>query len=97
MGRLSLGNQADWENYQNAGWSLREYFGWIWWTELLSTLSTTMGNPAAPEYQAALRSCLRWDDERNEPYLQLPSFPDLRLVPYRDGFAGDIVGVQLFI
>jgi hypothetical protein len=26
-----------------------------------------------------------WDAERDEPYLPLPGFPDLRLTPYRVG------------
>lgn len=52
------------------------------------------------EYVKALATCLRWDYERNEPYLQLPSFPDLRLTPYRPGIAEDLVsarGIEMVI
>ncbi len=48
---------------------------------------------AVPGYAAALASSLRWDGARDEPYLQLPSFPDLRLVPYRPGIADDLVSL----
>ena len=34
---------------------------------------------------------MMWDEERKEPYLQLPSFPDIRLVPYRPGMAEGLV------
>ncbi len=44
------------------------------------------------EYLTKLRESLRWDAERQEPYLQLPSFPDLRLTPFREGIEDDIVG-----
>ncbi|BEI82844.1 hypothetical protein CcaverHIS002_0307120 [Cutaneotrichosporon cavernicola] len=39
----------------------------------------------------AYASSLKWDAVRGEPYLQLPSFPDLRLIPYREGIASDLV------
>lgn len=29
-------------------------------------------------------NCLRWDEERDEPYLQLPDFPDLRMTAARE-------------
>ncbi|GMK56871.1 hypothetical protein CspeluHIS016_0307110 [Cutaneotrichosporon spelunceum] len=45
----------------------------------------------SPAYAAALAASLHWDSARDEPYLQPPSFPDLRLVPYRPGIAGDLV------
>lgn len=45
----------------------------------------------SPAYKHAVATCLRWDKARDEPYLQLPSFPDLRLTPYRPGIAEDLV------
>lgn len=52
-----------------------------------------MPKPAfdSPEYQHALATCVRWDPEREEPYLQLPSFPDLRLTPFRAGIEDEYV------
>ncbi|CAK9780066.1 hypothetical protein CC85DRAFT_283645 [Cutaneotrichosporon oleaginosum] len=47
----------------------------------------------SPAYAAALAGSAQWDTARNEPYLQLPSFPDLRLIPYRPGIAGDLVAL----
>jgi hypothetical protein len=46
---------------------------------------------ASPSYLAALSSALRWDPEREETYLQLPSFPELRLVPFREGIEDELV------
>lgn len=46
---------------------------------------------SSPAYAAALADSLKWDAERDEPYLQLPSFPDLRFIPYRAGVADDLV------
>lgn len=46
---------------------------------------------SSPEYRSALSSSLRWDAERKEPYLQLPSFPDLRLTLFREGIVDDLV------
>ena len=55
-------------------------------------MSTQRTDTSSPEYRAKLRTSLRWDPEREEPYLQLPSFPHLRLVPFREGIEDDLVG-----
>ena len=34
---------------------------------------------------------VRWDIDLDEPYLQLPSFPNLRLTPIRPGDGPDLV------
>ncbi len=49
------------------------------------------------EYRAALSTCLRWDETRREPYLQLPSFPDLRLTLWREGVEDDLVNMSHWI
>jgi hypothetical protein len=46
---------------------------------------------SSAEYKQQLRSCLRWDPESKEAYLQLPSYPDLRLSPMRSGSADGLV------
>ncbi|KAL7418620.1 hypothetical protein Q5752_007078 [Cryptotrichosporon argae] len=45
----------------------------------------------SPEYSVALATSLRWDDDRGEPYIQLPSFPYLRLTPFREGIEDELV------
>jgi hypothetical protein len=63
----------------------------------LDRIAFAMSKPdrAAPGYAASLASSRRWDGARDEPYLQLPSFPDLRLVPYRPGIADDLVSLGI--
>lgn len=45
----------------------------------------------SPEYMRELSTALRWDGERQELYLRLPSFPHLRLVLLRPGIEDDLV------
>lgn len=41
---------------------------------------------------------MRWDEVADEPYLVLPSFPDLRLTPWRAGDEDDVVnGIQILV
>jgi hypothetical protein len=53
------------------------------------------------DYRTTLADSVYYDPEREEIYLQLPSFPDLRLTPLRQGDAqqlvcgGPILGVEL--
>ncbi len=46
---------------------------------------------SSEEYRTSLKNSLRWDSERDEPYLQLPSFSELRITPARQGDGEDIV------
>jgi hypothetical protein len=47
----------------------------------------------SPSYREALATALRWDPKRQEPYLQLPSYPELRLTPFRNGIEDEIVSL----
>lgn len=52
---------------------------------------TTKRDTSSAEYLASLANSLRWDDDRAEPYIQLPSFPDLRLTLFRQGIEDQLV------
>lgn len=49
--------------------------------------------PRDSAYAAALQDTLRWDAARGEAYLQLPSFPSVRLTPFRPGMAPALVAL----
>lgn len=57
--------------------------------------SSTESSRDSEEYRASLGQCLRWDPVRQEPYLQLPSYPELRITPFRAGIEDQIVSVRL--
>lgn len=46
---------------------------------------------SSPEYKRALNESLRWDHDRREPYLLLPTGD--RIVPFRPGIASDIAAL----
>lgn len=72
-------------------------FGIILFWLLRSARDNMKPDRSSPEYMHELSTALRWDPERQELYLRLPSFPHLRLVLLRPGIEDDLVGAQMSI
>ncbi|EJT50074.1 hypothetical protein A1Q1_00729 [Trichosporon asahii var. asahii CBS 2479] len=57
----------------------------------MSASTSTKLDRSSPEYKRSLTEALRWDHDRREPYLLLPTGD--RIVPFRPGIASDIAAL----
>ncbi|ORY27736.1 hypothetical protein BCR39DRAFT_536871 [Naematelia encephala] len=54
-------------------------------------MSTNKPDTSSEKYKESLSNSLRWDQVEGQAYIQLPSYPNLRLVPFRQGIEDEIV------
>jgi hypothetical protein len=60
-------------------------------TAAISPSNSPKRDYSSASYRESLATALRWDPQRQELYLQLPSYPELRLTPFREGIEDDLV------
>lgn len=66
------------------------------WSAPIKLVIQDMTRPdrTSPEYTRELSTAVRWDSDRQELYLRLPSFPHLRLFMLREGIEDDLVRLR---